>query len=78
MPYTIARPSPAPCAGPFVVKKGSNAWVRVVSSMPLPVSSTSIVTYGPGATSRIAAAVKSNVVLAGANGERAAAQHGIA
>ena len=62
MPYTIARPSPAPCAGPFVVKNGSNAWLRVASSIPMPVSSTSIVTYDPGATSRIAAAAKSSVV----------------
>jgi hypothetical protein len=36
----IARPSPVPCPGGFVVKNGSNARVSVASSMPVPLSTT--------------------------------------
>jgi hypothetical protein len=40
MPYTVARPSPVPSPGSFVVKKGSKMWGRTESSIPQPESAT--------------------------------------
>jgi hypothetical protein len=50
MPYTVARPSPVPFPGPFVVKKGSKIWPSVAASIPWPVSLTASITYEPAAT----------------------------
>ena len=49
-----------PCAGPFVVKNGSKARLRVASSIPIPVSATSTVTYGPGMMSSADASAAAN------------------
>ena len=41
IPYTVARPSPVPLPGSFVVKNGSNTCASVASFIPAPVSVTS-------------------------------------
>ena len=43
-PYTWLSPSPDPLPNSLVVKNGSNAWARVASSMPVPLSDTAITT----------------------------------
>ena len=48
MPNTVDRPRPVPLPVPLVVKNGSKIWARVASSMPVPVSVTASMTYGPG------------------------------
>src|SRR6185312_7206115 len=48
IPYTVDRPSPLPLPTGLVVKNGSNARARVVSSMPAPLSRTTSDTYWPG------------------------------
>ena len=44
IPYTVASPRPVPSPTALVVKNGSNTWLRVVSSMPMPSSVTVRVT----------------------------------
>ena len=66
MPYTDASPSPVP-RSPLVVKNGSMQRRRVSSSMPMPLSATSICT---------ASAAVSRTAL-GAQRQRAALRHGI-
>ena len=51
MPYTMLKPSPVPCPIPLVVKNGSQAWRKVASSMPTPVSATSRQTKWPARAS---------------------------
>ena len=48
MPYTVASPSPVPLPFSLVVKNGSNMCACVSSLMPVPLSVTAIMTYGPG------------------------------
>ena len=61
----------------LVVKKGSNARMRVASSMPTPVSATAIMTYSPGSIRSGSEATCGRVEerVRGFNGELAAARH---
>ena len=56
MPYTVARPSPVPLPGPFVVKNGSKIRACTSGVMPVPVSDTDSDTYDPATTSTCRAA----------------------
>ena len=44
---TVESPSPVPCPGALVVKKGSKMRTLVASSIPVPVSVMAIRTNGP-------------------------------
>src|SRR5580704_87661 len=50
IPYTVERPSPVPFPSSLVVKNGSKILDFVCSSIPCPVSATTISTYFPAIT----------------------------
>ena len=79
MPKTVARPSPVPLPGSFVVKNGSKMRAKFSGAMPQPVSVTRRQTWRPGEASGIAAASSSvKTLLSGFNEEPSAAGHGVA